>query len=130
MERRLQSLGSIGKTMVKTLLKELQFLFERKNRFTYDVRSGCQVYNGVVAKYRVPSGDGHFVDLELALKHSLAHDGILGCWKDPDSGTIRFDSCRIFTDLENASRFARLQEQHVVHNLTRDLEWKVQPVNS
>ena len=119
-----------GDTMVKTLLKELLFLFERKNRFTYDVRSGCQVYDGVVAKYRVPSGDGHFVDLELALKHSLAHDGILGCWKDPDNGAIRFDSCRIFTDLENASRFARLQDQHAVHNLTRDLEWAVRPVNS
>ena len=116
--------------MVKTLLKELLILLERKDRFTYDLRSGCQVYNGVVAKYRVPSGDGHFVNLELALKHSLAHDGILGCWRDAKSGTVKFDSCRLFTDLENASRFARLQEQHVVHNLTRDMEWHVHPITA
>lgn len=100
-------------------------LIARKDRFIYDLRGNCQVYDGVVAAYRATTESGHFTELPLAVAHAMENDGIIGMWKQPGTGSVVFDSCRVFTDVENALRFARTQQQRSVQNLNRNEEVEV-----
>lgn len=113
--------------MKSSLPEQLAHLLERKDRFTYDLRAGCQVYEGVVAVYRTEDGKDHFATLAEAVAHALANDGIIGGWKDPATREIIYDSCRLFTDQLNAVRFAKQQDQKAVYNLTRDREVFISP---
>ena len=56
------------------------------------------------------------------LAHADAHDGVVGAWKDPRTGDVQFDSCRIFTDRGNAKRFAMEQGQRSIFDLARNAE--------
>jgi fructokinase len=97
-------------------------LLQRKERFTYDLRGDCQVYNGVVAAYRATQDSDHFIDLPMVIAHALAHDGIVGGWKNPADGRTYYDSCRLFTDVQEAVRFADREGQQAVYNLNREEE--------
>ncbi len=108
--------------MERTLPALFGSLLERKERFTYDLRGRCQVYEGVVAAYRAPDGADHFTDVSAVIEHALAHEGIVGGWRDPAQGRCYYYSCRLFTDTEHALRFARAQGQRAVYNLNRDKE--------
>jgi hypothetical protein len=62
------------------------------------------------------------VDLAKAMTHALERDGILGAWRDPATGQVKYDSCRVFTDQDQALRFASEQEQRSIFNLNRMVE--------
>lgn len=103
----------------------LKDLVSRKDRFTFDLRSECLVYTGIVSAYHATEDSEHFTDLPKVMAHALENDGVVGMWKDPETGRINYDSCRIFTDLENALRFARQERQKSVYNLNREEEVRV-----
>lgn len=107
------------------ILTRLHELVQRRSRFTYDLRGNCIVYTGVVAAYRATDEAPHFLELELAVAHAFAHDGLVGAWRDPETGRTSFDSCRLFMDMDSALRFAREQQQRAVYNLNRDQEVRV-----
>ncbi len=109
-------------TPMRDLLQQLAAIVTRKDRFTFDLRGGCQVYTGIVAAYKTTRDSDHFTDLPLVIAHALEHDGIVGAWKDPRNGRTYYDSCRVFTDMDSALRFAQQQQQISVRNLNRDLE--------
>lgn len=111
-----------GNKNMEQLIERLSTLATRKDRFTFDLRGECQVYSGVVAAYRATQDSGQSMDLPVVITHALDHDGIIGAWKDPDDGRMYFDSCRVFTDVEHALRFAAEQGQRSVFNLNRDEE--------
>jgi hypothetical protein len=94
----------------------------RKDRFTFDLRGKCQVYSGIVAAYAAPPNIAEADELANAIAHAWEHDGIIGAWKDPQTGKVQYDSCRLFTDLERALRFAEQQQQKAVFNLNRQKE--------
>jgi hypothetical protein len=97
-------------------------LVERHDRFTYDLRGECRVLSGCVAAYR-REGDIRFAtELSAAIEHALQHDGILGAWRDPSTGEVEYCNCRIFTDQDQALRFARDEEQRSIFNLNRMVE--------
>lgn len=98
-----------------------------KSRFSYDLRSRAFVDMGIIAAYRATQDSDHFSDLPEVVQHALEHEGIVGAWKDPESGRLLFDSCRLFTDRHNAIKFARDQRQRSIFNLNRDEEI---PVNA
>ena len=106
------------------LLEQLRDLSSRKERFTFDVKSRCLVRNGVVSAYRATKGD-HYAELRDVLAHALSHEGIVGAWRDPATQRVQYDSCRIFTDMSNAKRFAELQGQRSVFDLERNEEISV-----
>ena len=103
------------------LIDRLRDLSQRKERFTFDVRGNCLVYSGVVAPYRATLDSDHFTELPKVVDHALDHDGIIGGWKD-SNGTVYYDSCRVFTDVEHALHFARTERQRSVYNLNREEE--------
>ncbi len=102
----------------------------QKDRFIYDLRSDCQVYTGIVCAYGATHGTERITEIPLVITHALAHDGVVGAWKNPADGVTFYDSCRLFTDIDTALRFARRQGQRSVYNLNRDEEvlvdaWKL-----
>lgn len=103
-------------------MDRLNELLRTKERFTFDLRGDCQVYEGIVSAYRATQDADHFTDLLKVVAHANSHDGIIGAWKDPGSGAVQYDSCRLFTDLANAKRFALAQKQRSVFNLYRNEE--------
>jgi hypothetical protein len=100
-------------------------LIDRHDRFTYDLRGECRVLSGCVAAYRMDEGASFATDLGKAVSHAFTRDGILGAWRDPATGAVRYSSCRVFTDQDQALRFASEQEQKSVFNLNRMTEVKV-----
>ena len=107
---------------MKKLIERLAELVERRDRFTYDLRGECMVDRGIVCAYQWTQDSQHFTDAPAVILHALGHDGIVGAWKNPEDGKVYYDSCRLFTDLDNALRFAREQHQRSVFNLNRDEE--------
>jgi len=110
--------------MDRTLTRLVE-LADRRSRFTYDLRGDCIVYSGVVAAYRATRDSPHFTDLAEAVAHAFAHDGLVGAWRDPATGRMSYDSCRLFMDMESALRFAHEQQQLAIYNLNRDEEVRV-----
>ncbi|MGV3636473.1 MAG: hypothetical protein ACO1NQ_02375 [Flavobacteriales bacterium] len=108
-------------------LTRLMELAQRRSRFTYDLRGDCIVYTGVVAAYRATDETPHFLELPKAIAHAFEHDGLVGAWRDPETGRTSYDSCRLFMDLDSALRFAREQRQQAVYNLNREQEVYVDP---
>jgi hypothetical protein len=106
---------------MEKLFAHLKGLIDRKDRFTYDLRGNCHVYSGVVAAYQSGGEGDHFTDLAQAIGHALRHDGIVGAWRD-GRGQVFYDSCRVFTDTEQAVRFARHEGQRAVFNPNREQE--------
>ena len=107
------------------LIPRLLALTAKKDRFTFDLRGECQVYAGIVSAYRATEDSDHFIELPAVIAHALANDGIVGARKDPMDGKTYYDSCRIFTDLDQALRFARQERQRSVFNLNRNEEVQV-----
>ena len=110
---------------MEKLIDRLRSITARQDRFAFDLRGNCLVDRGIVAAYRATEGSAHFPDLPPAIIHALAHDGIVGAWRDPDDGKLHFDSCRVFTDDGNAMRFARREHQRSVFNLNRMQEMPI-----
>src|SRR5690349_11486014 len=100
------------------LIDRLKELATRKDRFTYDLRGNCQVYSGVIACYRASADSEHFTEMPAAIMHALENDSVLTVRRDAD-GKLLFDSCRVFTDLPQALRFAAREKQRSVYNLNR-----------
>lgn len=111
---------------MEKLIDRLNELAGRKERFTYDLRGNCQVYSGVVASYRASAEDEHFTDLSAAIIHAFENDSVVTVWRDAD-GRMYFNSCRIFTDIPQALRFAARERQRSVLNLNRGTEVQVDP---
>jgi fructokinase len=107
---------------MRNTLERLTELLRRKERFTYDLRGECQVYEGIVSAYRATAASEHFTELLKVVAHAAALDGVIGAWKDPAARTVQFDSCRLFTDLANAKRFAKAQGQRSIYDLYRNEE--------
>jgi hypothetical protein len=100
-------------------------LVQRHERLTYDLRGECRVLSGSIAAYRSAADGDPLTDLTKAIAQALERDGILGAWRDPATGRVQYDSCRVFTDQDQALRFASDQEQRSVFNLNRMIEVSV-----
>ena len=101
------------------LIDRIRSIAERKSRFSYDIRSRAFVDMGIVAAYRSTQNSDDLADLPEVVQHALLHEGIIGAWRDPESGKIYYDSCRLFTDPQNALAFARAQQQRSIYNINR-----------
>ncbi len=109
------------------LVDRIREIAERKTRFSYDLRGRAFVDTGIVAAYRATQESERFSDLPDVVRHALDHEGIIGGWRDPETGRFYFDSCRVFTDAGSAIRFAIAQKQRSIFNLNRNEEI---PVNA
>jgi hypothetical protein len=117
-------MGLMTDRMTALLLERLRSLAMRKDRFCYDVRGNSHIYHDVVAAYEMDGIDE--TDLERVLQHAMEHDSIVSGRRDPVDGMMRYTSCRLFTDVQNAVRFARDQRRPSVFNWNRLTEIPVE----
>ncbi len=108
------------------LMERLRSIATRKARFSYDVRGDSHVNRDIVAAYRLEGSAGAPPELETVVQHAMDHDAIITGWRDGE-GRIHYTSCRLFTDAENAMRFARENGQRSIYNWNRDAEVVIDP---
>ncbi len=118
-------MGLMTDRMTALLLERLRGLAKRKDRFCYDVRGNSHMYHDVVAAYEMEGIDE--TDLERVVLHAMEHDSIVSGWRDPADGLMHYTSCRLFTDVQNAVKFARDQCRTSVYNWNRQTEIAVDP---
>jgi hypothetical protein len=109
------------------LLERLRSIAARKERFSYDVRGDSYVNMDIVAAYHIASEGAAPLELARVVEHALQHDAIVTGHRSMD-GTVHFTSCRLFTDANNAVRFARDNQQSSVYNWNRGAEIPVLPI--
>ncbi|MEO8068311.1 MAG: hypothetical protein ABI599_11515 [Flavobacteriales bacterium] len=113
---------------MEKLINRLRDLAAKKDRFVYDLRGNCVVYSGVVCPYRAITADGN-AQLSVAILDALEHESILMGSRGID-GTAVYESCRLFTNVDQAMRFAKSQGRNTVYSLNRQvlLEVEARPV--
>lgn len=104
-------------------MERLRAIGARKERFSYHVRGDSYVITDIVVAYTIESADGP-VDLAKVLAHAVDNDSIVSGQRMPD-GHVIYTSCRLFTDMQNAERFAREQKQTSVYNWNRYAEMPI-----
>lgn len=119
-------MGLMTDRMTALLLERLRSLAKRKERFCYDVRGNSHIYHDVVAAYEMAGIDD--TDPERVLMHAMEHDSIVSGWRDPADGLMHYTSCRLFTDVQNAVKFARDQRRTSVYNWNRQAVIAVEPL--
>lgn len=103
------------------LMERLRALAARKERFSYDVRGDSHVNRDIIVAYRFEAPAGSQPELDAVIQHAMDHDAIVTGWRDAE-GRVHYTSCRLFTDIANAVRFARENGQRSVYNYNRGAE--------
>lgn len=104
-------------------MERLRAIAARKERFSYDVRGDSYVNTDIIVAYTIENG-GKPIDLETVIEHAIANDSIVSGQRQSD-GNVIYTSCRLFTDMLNAERFAREQQQTSVYNWNRYAEMPI-----
>lgn len=107
------------------MLERLRAIAARKAFFSYDVRGDSYVNTDLVVAYHIPNASEKGPDLEKVIQHALEHDSIVSGKRDAE-GHVQYTSCRLFTDMNNAMRFARENGQATVYNWNRHAEVQVE----
>lgn len=93
--------------------------------FTVRLPDGQPVLSGIVVAYLATQNSHDDHGLIRCIAHALDHDKVVGGWLDSYSGRFFWDSCRVFTDLEDAKAFGREQQQIAVFDLDELLEHRL-----
>jgi len=87
--------------------------------FTVDLTTLKKVTGGISVAYLETQNSFDDEGLKRVIEHALEHEKKVGGWLDTDDQLFYYDSIRIFTDLEEAKRFARENEQIAIFDLMR-----------
>lgn len=85
--------------------------------FTVDLTTLKKVTGGISVAYLETQNSFEDEGLKRVLEHALDHEKKVGGWLDEESGLYYYDSIRIFTDLEEAKRFGRENNQIAIFDL-------------
>ncbi|MCR4823998.1 MAG: nucleoside hydrolase [Bacteroidales bacterium] len=94
--------------------------------FTIDIDKMEFPKEGLMVSYEATQDHFDRSQLPAVIKHARAHEGIVGGWRDPDTGLYYFDSTRDFPEdsLAAALAFARENGQHSVFDVKRGINVK------
>ena len=87
------------------------------NGFTYHLKERRMIITGFIAAFLETQDSLGNDGLEKCLEHAKSHENLIGGWKN-ENGEMQFDSCKRFTDREEAIRFARENKQRYLIDLT------------
>lgn len=85
--------------------------------FTVDLTTLKKVTRGISVAYLETQDSFGEEGLRKVLKHALEHEKKVGGWLNEENGEFYFDSIRIFTDLDEAIRFGRENQQIAIFDL-------------
>ncbi len=86
--------------------------------FTVDLTTLKKVTGGISVAYFETQGSFDDEGLKRVLKHALDNEKKAGGWFNSENNQYYYDSVRIFTDLEEAKRFARQNKQLAIFDLS------------
>ncbi len=98
--------------MIHELLK---IAIENPEGFTVRLPELTTVKTGVVSAYLETQDSFGIEGLKTVVQHASAHDEIVGGWMF--DGKYYFDSCKVFTDREEAIKFGKEQKQIAIFDL-------------
>ena len=101
--------------------------YSKKNPhgFTLNIETFKPIKFGICVAYLETQNSFGKQGLELVINHALNHNKIIGGWLNDQNELYYFDSIRVFKNSENAIRFAKLNKQLAVFDLTNLIEIKI-----
>lgn len=91
---------------------------ENPDGFTVELKTLKKVTKGISVAY-LDTQDSFGVDgLEKVLKHAENHGKVVGGWLNEENEKYYFDSVKIFTDLNEAKKFGKENEQIAIFDIT------------
>lgn len=85
--------------------------------FTVELQTLNEVKQGISVAYLETQDSFDDDGLERVIDHALTHSNTVGGWLNEENGKYYYDSCRIFTDLEEAKEFGRQNEQIAIFDI-------------
>ena len=94
--------------------------------FTLDLETMRQPTEGIMVSYKETQNSFDKKSIPAVVKHARAHDGLVGGWRDPETGRYYFDSTRCFPEdsLAAALAFARENGQHTAYVASKGINVK------
>lgn len=93
--------------------------------FTYNIKDESFIKYGYVVAYFETQDCFDEIGLEKVLKHAHEHDGIIGGWFNDENDKYYYDSCKLFSNKNEAMQFAKDNKQIAFFDLTNLEEIKV-----
>lgn len=94
--------------------------------FTLDLGTLRQPEKGLMVSYAATQNSFDKKCIPGVVKHAREHNGLVGGWRDPETGKYYFDSTRCFPEdsLAAALAFARENGQHTVYDAGKKINIK------
>lgn len=93
--------------------------------FTFSCKTKTLVKYGIVVSYQETQNCFGDEGLKKVIEHAMNHDNIIGGWLNSENGHFYFDSCKLFTDLNEAIEFGKANKQIAIFDLTNLNEIKL-----
>ena len=92
--------------------------------FTLDLGTLRQPEKGLMVSYAATQNSFDKKCIPGVVKHAREHNGLVGGWRDPETGKYYFDSTRCFPEdsLAAALAFARENGQHTVYDAGKKIK--------
>lgn len=88
-----------------------------KEGFTIELENLNHVTSGIVVAYKETQNSFGIEGLIKCINHALNHDKKIGGWFNTENGKYYFDSCKTFTDLNEAIKFGKENGQIAIFDL-------------
>ena len=108
--------------LVVRLVSEIEV--EYPDGYTLDLEVMEIVTRGYPVGFKETQGSFGIEGLTSCVNHALKHDRTIGMWLNGE-GIKQYDSVRIFTDLTDALKFAKANDQEAIWDLAEMKEIKV-----
>jgi hypothetical protein len=101
---------------LKSAIKEIA----RKNPegFTVSLPTLKAVTEGIAVSYLETQNSFNDQGLENVLSHALSNSKVVGGWLNIENGKYYYDSCRIFTNRNEAIEFGKANKQIAIFDIT------------
>ena len=93
-----------------------------KEGMTLSINNLEPIRTGFVASYKATQNSFSETDLQSVVNHALSHDGVVGKWFNDKDGKYYYDSNKVFSNLDDALKFAKENEQLAIFDLDNKKE--------
>lgn len=90
-----------------------------KEGMTLSINSLEPIKTGFVASYAATQNTFSETDLQSVVNHALSHDGVVGKWFNDKDGKYYYDSNKVFSNLDEALKFAKENNQLSIYDLDK-----------
>lgn len=103
-------------TSLKNAIKEIAR--QNPEGFTVELTTLKRVNNGIVVAYFETQDSFDEKGLEKVIEHATKHDKVIGGWLNEENSKYYFDSCKVFSDRNEAIEFGKLNQQIAIFDIT------------